>query len=119
MNLETCIILIGIAGFIGWKIRNVRLGRVKLDLEMLYHEIKYRFIHHFSWCNLPVEYLDDVHNVIKACPSITSWDICGFIEGKFQLTEMQRYKILKALENQERIELIHETNGFGYWRCKN
>ena len=117
---EITLILLVMAGFVGWKLHSIGIHSIKFhlkqfiqyDLWLVYHRLT---SNEHTWCKIRIDLLDDVYDIIRRCPTITSWDICDFIQGKLGINETQRYQLLRTLENLGRIKLVYE-NGWYYWR---
>ena len=117
---ETTLILLIMAGFAGWKLHSIGFRSIKFHLKQFIEYDLWYVYHRFvskelTWCRIKTDLLEDVYDIIRRCPTITSWDICDFIQGKLGINAEERYQLLRTLENLGRIKLVHE-NGWYYWR---
>ena len=89
---------------------------------MLSHDIQHQF--HMAYFNLfrkydsfsglKPEYIDEALKIIKMCPDVSTWGLASFLEAKLGITEIDRYRLLKALQDLGKIASI-ERNGQYYW----
>lgn len=57
-----------------------------------------------TYCGLQTDKLDQTEELIRKLPTISYHGLYNFIEAKLEVGSIERYKIIKALENQNRIK---------------
>ncbi len=91
--------------------RHVIISELEYKIKMAYYNL---FEKSNSYAGLKPEYFDDVLHLISKCPTVNHWSLQYFLRAKLQLNYLDMIRIMVALRNLEKIEVVNES-----WRIKN
>lgn len=85
---------------------------IDFHLSMAYYNL---FKKSNSFAGLKPHRIDEALKLIRTCSNMSTWGLCYFLQAKMQLSSLDRYRIMKALEDLGKIA-IQEQNGESHWR---